>query len=147
MKTERLSSLFIVCVLALCDWSSDRGIAGEPFHSWVIERPQFRSLLSNEPPGLRRQGGLIWQHLLDVPVGRATAVRWGVRFVSEEMYRLHGQLGFKLIASGPNRTDDLAMAKKHKLQTIPECPRQKGSFPDKAEYGAHRSGTCVSYLR
>ena len=85
MKIERPSSLFIVCVLALCDWSSDRGIAGEPFHSWVIERPQFRSLLSNEPPGLRRQGGLIWQHLLDIPVGRATAVRWGVRFVSEEM--------------------------------------------------------------
>ena len=125
MKIERPSPLFIVCVLALCNWSSDRGIAGEPFHSWVIERPQFRSLLSNEPPGLRRQGGLIWQHLLDVPVGRATAVRWGVRFVSEEMYRLHGELGFKLIASGPNRTDDLEMAKKHKLQTIPECPRQK----------------------
>ena len=90
----------------------------------MIERPQFRSLLSNEPPGLRSQGGLIWQHLLDVPVGRATAVRWGVRFVSEEMYRLHGQLGFKLIASGPTRTDDLAMAKTHKLQTIPERPLQ-----------------------
>ncbi|GIT29718.1 MAG: hypothetical protein Ct9H300mP1_17640 [Planctomycetaceae bacterium] len=41
------------------------------------------------------------------------------------MYRLHGELGFKLIASGPNRTDDPAMAKKHKLQTVPECPRQK----------------------
>ena len=125
MKIKHLSLLIVLGVTALCDWWIDPGVAAEPFHSWVIEHPKYRSLLSNEPPGLRSQGGLIWQHLLDVPVGRATGVRWGIRFVSEEMYRLHGELGFKLIASGPNRTDDLEMARKHKLQTVPECPRQK----------------------
>ena len=98
--------------------------AVEPLRSWVVEQPQFKALLSDKPAGLRRQGALMWQHLLDVPVGRATAVRWGVRYVSEEMYRIHGELQFKLIASGPARTDDLALAKKYDLRTVPECPRQ-----------------------
>ena len=99
-------------------------LAAEPLRSWVVEQPQFKTLLSNQPAGLRRHGALMWQHLLDVPVGHATGVRWGVRYVSEEMYRLHGELQFKLIASGPDRTDDLALAKKYRLRTVPECPRQ-----------------------
>lgn len=96
---------------------------GTEFRSWVVEKPMFQSLLSDKSPGLRAEGGLIWQHLLDVPVGRATAVRWGVRYVSEEMYRVHGEVGFKVIASGPHRTDDLRMAKKYNVLTVPECPR------------------------
>ena len=98
--------------------------AVEPLRSWVVEQPQFKTLLSDQSAGLRRQGALMWQHLLDVPVGHATAVRWGVRYVSEEMYRIHGELQFKLISSGPDRTDDLALAKKYQLRTVPECPRQ-----------------------
>ena len=62
---------------------SQPATAVEPLRSWVVEQPQFEALLSDKPAGLRRQGALMWQHLLDVPVGRATAVRWGVRYVSE----------------------------------------------------------------
>ena len=102
--------------------SADEEVTSEStdFHSWVVETPMFEQLLSQEPAGLRSQGGLIWQHLIDVPVGRDTAVRWGVRYVSEEMYRLHGQLGFKIIASGPNRTDDPQLARKYQVLSVPE---------------------------
>ena len=129
MSRKHLSLLIVILATMHCDWWIGSGMAEEPFHSWIIDQPKYRSLLSDEPPGLRSQGGLIWQHLLDVPVGRTTAVRWGVRFVSEEMYRLHGELGFKLIASDPIRTDDPEMARKYGLQTVPECPRQK-RLPD-----------------
>ena len=115
----------LTVVAAVAGLPASQPVTGvEPLRSWVVAQPQFAALLSEKPPGLRRQGALIWQHLLDVPVGRATAVRWGVRYVSDEMYRIHGELQFKLIASGPARTDDLALAKKYDLRTVPECPRQ-----------------------
>ena len=94
--------------------------AGVESRSWVVERPLFEELLSDQTPGHRAEGSLIWQHLLDLPVGRATAVRWATRYVAEEMYRTHAESGFKLVCSTPNRTDAPQLARKYRVLSVPE---------------------------
>ena len=44
------------------------------FRSWVVPDPLYDELLTNEPPGLRAEGSLMWQHLLDVPIDRESVV-------------------------------------------------------------------------
>jgi hypothetical protein len=37
----------------------------EPFRSWVVADPLYEELLTNEPPGLRSQGSIIWGKRLE----------------------------------------------------------------------------------
>jgi len=65
--------------------------------SWVLSDPLFEEVLSDEPPGLRREGVLIWGHLNDVSLLRETAKRFAVRYTEDEAYREHGLHGLHLI--------------------------------------------------
>jgi len=94
----------------------------EEFRSWAVPDPLYEELLTNELPGLRSQGSIIWQHILDVPTGRMTARRFAVRYVSDDVYREHADSGFRLVASEPNRTDDIESADRWGLTTVPEGP-------------------------
>ncbi len=75
----------------------------EAFRSWVIPDPLYEELLSDEPPGLRSQGSIMWQHMLDLPECRAAAVRFGMRYVAEEMFRDHALAKFRLMAGDYKR--------------------------------------------
>ncbi len=59
--------------------------------TWVVEDPLFRDLLDDEPPGLASHGALMWTHMFNANVLRATAVRFGVEYVYEDMFRLFGE--------------------------------------------------------
>jgi hypothetical protein len=54
--------------------------------TWVVEDPLFRELLGEEPPGLARDGALMWTHLFNARVLRATAVRFGIEYVYEDAF-------------------------------------------------------------
>jgi len=92
------------------------------FRSWVVPDPLYEELLSNEPPGLRQQGSLVWGHLLDLPMGRAAAVRFATRYVSDEMHRDHSRSGFRVVSSEAGRTDDPEAFKRWGLTDVPEGP-------------------------
>ncbi len=109
--------------------------ADEPFRSWVVTDPLYEELLSNEPPGLRSQGSIIWGHLLDVPTGYMTARRFAIRYVSDDMHRDHAHAGFNLVASEPNRFDDLAAADRWQLKTIVDGPLRRTIVDGKLKFG------------
>ena len=101
---------------------------GKEFRSWVVPDPLYEELLTDEPPGLRSQGSIIWQHILDVPVGRAAGVRFATRYVSDDVYRDHARAGLHLVASRPGKTDDLEAAKRWKLTMIPVGPIPRSTW-------------------
>lgn len=70
----------------------------ESFRSWEIPDPLYEELLSDEPPGLRSQGSIMWQHMLDLAESRPAAVRFGSRYVAQEMFRDHSLSKFRLMA-------------------------------------------------
>ena len=92
------------------------------FRSWIVPDPLYEELLSDEPPGLRSQGSLVWAHLLDLPMGRPAAVRFATRYVSDDMHRDHSLSGFRLVSSEPGRADDPEAVRRWNLTDVPEGP-------------------------
>lgn len=70
---------------------------------WVTEDPLYEPLLTDRPPGLRTEGVLIWGHLNDAGLLRETARRFGIRYVLDEVYQLHGEHDLHFIGHGTIR--------------------------------------------
>ena len=70
---------------------------------WVTEDPLYEQLLSDQPPGLRTEGVLIWGHLNDASLLRETAKRFGIRYVLDEVYQVHGEHDLHFIGHGTIR--------------------------------------------
>lgn len=65
--------------------------------TWIVDKPLFTELLSNEPPGLARDGVLMWSHTLNLSLMRETARRFAVRYVADETFRDYGTHGLIVI--------------------------------------------------
>lgn len=79
-----------------------------PARTWIVEEPLFAELFSDEPPGLARDGVLMWTHTLNTGLMRETARRFAVRYVVDEIYRDYGEHGLIAIRSGGRVSEDRA---------------------------------------
>ena len=104
------------------------------FRSWVVPDPLYEELLGTQPPPLGPEGSIIWQHVIDVPVGRMTAIRFAVRWVSDELHEQHSLGKFHALAIAPNRLDDREAADRWKVTTI--CVPEFSGFPWVMDPGA-----------
>ena len=121
--------LFCVCGSAFA------GPVETEFRSWVVPDSLYEELLSDEPPGYRRDGSIIAAHLVDVPTGRMTAKRFGVRYVSDEIYRSHNENGLLMVTSEPNRHDDPGAAHRWQVKTVPHGPLRRTTVDGKLQFG------------
>ena len=131
MARLKRSTVLTLGLMLLLSWMGDGPLlaadAEKGFRSWVVPDPLHEELLSDEPPGLRSQGSIIWQHILDVPMGRAAAVRFATRYVSDEVHRDHALSGFHLVGARPNNLDDRKAADRWKITTV--CVPEAAGFP------------------
>lgn len=74
--------------------------AHAPARTWIVEDPLFEELLGDEPPGLARDGALMWTHAFNGGLLRETAKRFAVRYVLEEAYREFGEVGLIPVGGG-----------------------------------------------
>ncbi len=94
--------------------------AGKMAREWLTEDPLYQELLSQEPPGLRSQGHLMWSHLVLVPQNREAAVRLGARYVLDEAYGAYGQHRSKIISTGKPTGERAEMMARHGVQIVLE---------------------------
>ncbi len=98
--------------------------------TWSVPDPLFDELLSDRPPGLRREGTLIWGHLNDVSLLRETAKRFAIRYSEDEAYRIHAE--HRLIFIGHGVVRDLEMdhpMARWRVRNAPAATRQYRGFP------------------
>lgn len=100
------SFIFTVAINGNTVYESTRG-AVKPMprgpRVWGTDDPLYEPLLSDRPPGLRTEGVLIWGHLNDASLLRETARRFGIRYVLDEVYQLHGEHDLHFIGHGTIR--------------------------------------------
>ncbi|MCD6361491.1 MAG: hypothetical protein J7M38_11600 [Armatimonadetes bacterium] len=59
---------------------------GDVGRVWQVPDPLYRELLGDQPPGLVREGAMIWSHMLYVSQLRDVAARMGRRYSEDETY-------------------------------------------------------------
>jgi hypothetical protein len=93
---------------------------GKMAREWITEDPLYQELLSQEPPGLRSQGHLMWSHLVLVPQNREAATRFGVRYVLDEAYGEYGTHQSRIISVGKPTGERAEMMARHGVQIVLE---------------------------
>lgn len=90
--------------------------------SWQLDDPLFEELLTDQPPGLRREGALVWGHLNDVSLLRQFARRFAVAYSEAGAYREHADHGFILVGHSVVRDlDDPHPIARFRVRNAP-CP-------------------------
>ena len=95
---------------------------------WQIKAPLFKELLSDEPPGLRRVGSILWAHAFEEGLLRETAKRLATRYVAEDMYRECQVRGLITITSRTH-VDRPDLFARYELRTIAEPPVRAPGAP------------------
>lgn len=102
--------------------------AGKTAREWLTEDPLYEELLSDEPPGLRSEGHLMWSHLVLGDQNREAAVRLGVRYVLDEAYGEYSEHKSRIISAGAPSGERAEMMARHDVKIVLEgATRAQGS--------------------
>jgi hypothetical protein len=90
--------------------------------SWQLADPLYRELLGAQPPGLCREGSLVWGHLNDIRILREFARRFAVGYSEAEAYQEHADHKFILIGHSVTRSlDEPHGMARYRVRNAP-CP-------------------------
>jgi len=74
---------------------------------WNVPDPLYEPLLSDTPPGLAREGVLMWAHnVSNVNMLRQAARRFGLRYSLDERYQEAGQYQMRFFGTPPTTPND-----------------------------------------
>ncbi len=112
--------------------------------TWQVPDPLFHELLSDRPPGWRREGALFWGVLNDVALLRSTAVRLAVAYSEEAAYREHAEHKLILVGHGVirdlNQAHPIARQRIRNAPTVGRPPAQVPWLLDPAAIAAQLAG-------